>query len=151
VFARPGAFTLLELLVVVAIIAILAGLTLGTMGYVNRKGAESRARAEIAAIAVAIDSYKLDLGSYPPAPTNATNAPTELYKELTGQGTINTDKIYIEATPGLVTNTAEGPFIDPWGTPYRYSTNPATIENVGFYDLWTSNNAPTNRALWIRN
>ena len=37
--------SLIELLVVVAIIAILAGLTLSTLGYVNRKGAESRARS----------------------------------------------------------------------------------------------------------
>ncbi|MFM8887797.1 MAG: type II secretion system protein, partial [Chthoniobacterales bacterium] len=62
---RADAFTLIELLVVVAIIAILAGLTLATLGNVNRKGAESRARSEVAALAAAIDAYKLEFGSYP--------------------------------------------------------------------------------------
>jgi type II secretion system protein G len=142
---RCSGFTLIELMVVVAIIAVLAGLTLGTLGYVNRKGAESRARSEVATIAAAIDNYKLEFGSYP-----STNT-TELFRELTGRGKLNTTKVFIEPTPGLVTNTTNGPFIDPWGTAYQYSTNPKTIRNVGFFDLWTSNNAPTLPAEWIRN
>lgn len=136
---RPG-FTLLELLVVVAIIVILAGLTLGTLGYVNRKGAESRARAEVAALAAAIDSYKLDFGAYP-----ATNT---LFRELTGRGTVNSNKVFIEPTPGMFTNEQ---FVDPWGTAYQYRIGAQATNNVGFFDLWTSNNAPTNAALWIRN
>jgi len=139
-----AAFTLIELMVVVAIIAVLAGLTLGTLGYVNRKGAESRARSEVAAIAAAIDNYKLEFGSYPP--TNQT----QFYKELTGQGTNNKTKVFIEPTPGMVTNTANGPFMDPWGGAYRYATG-ASINNVGFFDLWTSNNDPKVPANWIRN
>jgi len=137
-------FTLIELMVVVAIIAVLAGLTLGTLGYVNRKGAESRARSEVAALAAAIDNYKLEFGSYPP--TNRT----QFYKELTGQGTNNKTKVFIEPTPGMVTNTANGPFMDPWGGAYSYATG-ASINNVGFFDLWTSNNDPKVPANWIRN
>ena len=136
-----AAFTLIELLVVIAIIAILAGLTLSTLGYVNRKGAESRAKAEVAALSAAIDNYKLDFGSYPPTNT--------LYRELVGTGTNNSNKVYFEPTPNITTNTTNGPFIDPWGTAYNYSTNPTN--NVGFFDLWTSNNAPTKPELWIRN
>jgi general secretion pathway protein G len=134
-----GAFTLIELLVVVAIIAILAALTLSTLGYVNRKGAESRARAEVAGLSAAIDSYRLDIGGYP--------ASNNLYRELTGQGPINTNKIYFEPTAGIATNNQ---FMDPWGSPYRYETNPTSIVNRGFFDLWTTNNS-TNPALWIRN
>ena len=37
------AFTLIELLVVISIIIILAGLILSTVGYVQKKGARSRA------------------------------------------------------------------------------------------------------------
>lgn len=136
-----GGFTLIELLAVVAIIAIIAGLTLGTLGFVNRKGAESRAKAEVAALSAALDSYKLDYGSFP--------ASNNLYTELTGQGPLNTNKVYFEPKGSIVTNTQTGPFLDPWGSPYNY-VNPGT-NNVGFFDLWTSNNAPTNPALWIRN
>ena len=133
----------MELMAVVAIIAIIASLTLGTLGYVNRKGAESRAKSEVAAISAAIDSYKLDFGSYPPANT------TTLYRELTGQGTVNNSKVFIEPTPSMVTNTNSGPFLDPWGTPYNYR-NPGT-DNVGFFDLWTTAGGKTDQTQWIRN
>jgi type II secretion system protein G len=129
---------LIELLVVIAIIAMLAALTLGTLGYVNKKGAESRARAEVAALSAAIDSYKLEFGSYP--------ASNNLYTELTGQGPTNTTRIFFEPTAGIATNNQ---FVDPWGIPYRYSTNPTN--NVGFFDLWTEANEGTNEARWIRN
>ena len=138
-----AAFTLIELMVVVTIIAVLAGLTIGTLGYVNRKGAESRARAEVAAIATAVDNYKLEFGSYP------SNNTTALFKELTGQGSVNKTRVFIEPTPGLVTNATNGPFIDPWGTAYNYR-NPGT-NNVGFFDIWSTAGGATDQALWIRN
>ena len=66
------AFTLIELLVVISIIIILAGLILSTVGYVQKKGARSRAEAEIAAISAALESYKADNGIYPRDTTNST-------------------------------------------------------------------------------
>jgi len=140
----PAAFTLIELLVVVAIIAILAGLTLSTLGYVNKKGAESRARAEVAALSSAIDNYKLEFGIFP-------SNQAVLYRELVGSGTLNSNKVYFEPTPNMVTNMATGPFIDPWGSQYQYLTGAQATNNIGFFDLWTSNNAPKDPANWIRN
>jgi general secretion pathway protein G len=143
----PAAFTLIELLVVVAIIAILAGLTLSTLGYVNRKGAESRARSEVAALAAAIDSFYIDYSAYP--------ASNNLYRELTGQtnfaNAVNLNgKVYFEPTPSITGTNGNTPiFQDPWGAAYNYTTNP--VNNVGFYDLWTSNNVPKDPAQWIRN
>jgi type II secretory pathway pseudopilin PulG len=134
--------------VVVAVIAILAGLTLSMLGYVNKKGAESRAQSEVAALSVAIESYKLDFGSYPASQTN-------LYRELMGTatnaGSVNTNKVYFEPTPSMVTNMVTGPFLDPWGSEYQYRTGVQATNNVGFFDLWTSNNAPKDPANWIRN
>jgi type II secretory pathway pseudopilin PulG len=68
-FAKPEAFTIIELLVVIAVIIALAGLILATVGYVQKKGARSRAEAEIAAISAAMESYKADNGIYPRDPT----------------------------------------------------------------------------------
>lgn len=135
------AFTLIELLVVVAIIAILAGLTLSTLGYVNRKGAESRARAEVAALAAAIDSYKVEFGIYP-------SNQTVLFRELVGTGTVNSNKVLFEPAPQMATNNK---FIDPWGMDYVYRTN-ATF-NVGFFDLlsYAGNSNSANSNNWIRN
>src|SRR5437016_9867211 len=92
------AFTIIELLVVITIIIILGSLILSTVGYVQKKGARSRAEAEIAAISAALENYKADNGIYPttanttetldPAVTiNMTNyalASLYLYKQLSG-------------------------------------------------------------------
>jgi prepilin-type N-terminal cleavage/methylation domain-containing protein len=64
-FSLSRAFTLIELIVVIAVIIILAGLVLSTVGYVQKKGARSRAETEIAAISAAIENYKADNGVYP--------------------------------------------------------------------------------------
>ncbi len=55
-FCRPSrlaGFTLVELLTVMTIIAILAGLVLGTFKFVQEKAARSRAEAEIKALEAA--------------------------------------------------------------------------------------------------
>src|SRR5438132_7456655 len=63
--ATTAAFTLIELIVVIAIIVILTGLVLSTVGYVQKKAARSRAETEIAAMSAACESYKADNGVYP--------------------------------------------------------------------------------------
>jgi len=127
-----GAFTLIELLVVVAIIAVLAGLTLSTLGYVNKKGAESRAKTEVAALSSAIESFKLDNGFYP---TNAASLYTNLCPAVDGR------RVYFEPTPGMATNNK---FIDPWGADYGYSNY------TSYFDLWSTAGG-TNTNSWIRN
>ncbi len=131
-----NAFTLIELLVVVAIIAILAALTLSTLGYVNKKGAESRARAEVAALSAAIESFKLDTGAYP---SNAASLYTNLCPATPGT------KVYFEPRPQMLkTSGANVEFVDPWDQPYVY-TNYTT-----YFELWsTANGAASNN--WIRN
>ena len=59
------AFTLVELLVVMVIIGILIGITMGIYGTVKRKGVESRIRAELAAIELALENYKAKNSQYP--------------------------------------------------------------------------------------
>jgi len=133
-----GAFTLIELLVVVAIIAILAALALSTLGYVNKKGAESRARAEVAALSAAIESFKLDTGAYP------SNVST-LYTNLCPPAAAASAKVYFEPTPQmLLTNGSVVQLVDPWGTAYGYSNF------TTYFDLWSTAGG-TNTNSWIRN
>jgi prepilin-type N-terminal cleavage/methylation domain-containing protein len=65
---RTLAFTLIELLTVMAVIAILASLILSISGYVTKKASSARADTEIKGISVACESYKTDNGSYPHQP-----------------------------------------------------------------------------------
>jgi prepilin-type N-terminal cleavage/methylation domain-containing protein len=133
---RSAAFTLIELLVVVAVIAILAGLTLSTLGYVNKKGAESRAQAEVAALSAAIEAFKLGEGFYP---TNVASLYTNLCPAAAGR------KVYFEPAPSMVvTNGGVLQFADPWGTVYGYSNY------TSYFELWsTAGGANSNN--WIRN
>lgn len=62
---RKRAFSLVELLTVMAVIAILAGLVLSIAGYVNSKAARARAEAEIKALSAGCESYRSDHGGYP--------------------------------------------------------------------------------------
>jgi type II secretory pathway pseudopilin PulG len=106
-FRAEGAVTIIELLVVIMIILILAGLILSISSYVQNKGARARAETEIAAMSAALESYKADNGIYPrdntttgytdgldarmntapapsPSPNAYTNASFYLYSQLSG-------------------------------------------------------------------
>ena len=67
IFRRSAGFTLLELLVVVAIIGLLAAYV--GPRYVSQlnKSEVTAARTQIEALARALESYRLDNGSYPSA------------------------------------------------------------------------------------
>src|SRR5262249_32910973 len=69
--SRYDAFTLIELVVVVGIIIILAGLVLSTVGYARKKSARARAETEIAAISAACENYAADNAVYIRGPAAA--------------------------------------------------------------------------------
>jgi prepilin-type N-terminal cleavage/methylation domain-containing protein len=134
-----GAFTLIEILAVITIIGILAGLTLGAAGAVRRHGATSTAKAEVAALQAACDRYYADNNLYPsnasvnPAssvtPTGYTAAGQALFTNLLGSATLTAvpnNKRYFEPKPAMVfTNTSPNYFIDPWGYAYGYNSDGA--------------------------
>src|ERR1043166_2766081 len=76
-FRARGAFTLIELIVVVGLILILTGLVLSTVGYARKKSARARGETEIAAMSAALERYKSDNGVYPSnVATNTLDART---------------------------------------------------------------------------
>src|SRR5689334_18605969 len=58
-------FTLIEMITVIAIIVVLAGLVIATAGFVQNKAARTQAEGEIKMITTACESYKIDTGGYP--------------------------------------------------------------------------------------
>jgi prepilin-type N-terminal cleavage/methylation domain-containing protein len=79
---RVRGFTLIEMLVVIAIIGILAGLLLGVLPAIQEKKIRSRVKTELTAVETVIESYKQKKGFYPP--DNITNppAPYSMYTNL---------------------------------------------------------------------
>lgn len=69
-----AAFTLIELMAVITIIVILAGLVVTGMGFVTERQAKEKARVQIALISKALEEYKLDNGNYPPTENSAENS-----------------------------------------------------------------------------
>lgn len=87
--SRPllRAFTLIEVLVVIGIIAVLAGLLIPTIGKLRREAGRNRAKADLATIATALDAYKLDFGDIPrPDPASSDLGAAILCKALLGPG-----------------------------------------------------------------
>ncbi len=91
-----SAFTLIELLIVIAIISILAALIMPIGKAVNRKKIISKAHGELTQTETAIEAYKTKLGVYPPDNYSAGVARpwiNQLYFELFG--TTNTGANYV--------------------------------------------------------
>lgn len=117
---REAGFTLLELLVVLAILGLLIGLVAPRVLGVFGSAKEKVVRLNIAGLGTDLDMYKLDVGNYP----------------TTEQGLQA-----LLAQPAGVTNW-DGPYIkgnrlpdDPWGHPYVYRS---PSERAGFaYDLYS--------------
>ncbi|MFH1372164.1 MAG: type II secretion system protein [Planctomycetota bacterium] len=64
---KRKAFTLIELLIVLAIITLLLGILLPSISMVRRQAKETAQKAQFAAIDMALDAFKQDYGDYPPS------------------------------------------------------------------------------------
>jgi prepilin-type N-terminal cleavage/methylation domain-containing protein len=131
-----GGFTILELLIVIAIIAILASLILNTAGYIQKKGASSRAETEIAALTVALENYKADNGDYPQGTNvNSANPPSSNTFLLTSLMPTN-GKVYFEFNKSMT--NAGGNVVDPFGESYGYQyPGDANRSGTNFFDLFS--------------
>ena len=58
-------FTLVEIITVIAIIAILAGTLLAVLPYLQRRAAQAMTLSTIHSVSAALESYKADFGVYP--------------------------------------------------------------------------------------
>ncbi|MFC7336105.1 prepilin-type N-terminal cleavage/methylation domain-containing protein [Haloferula chungangensis] len=140
---RARGFTLMELLVVVSIMVILAGLTMGVMSYVNQKQAVEQAKVQLGLLELALEDYYSENGEYPPnTRDDGTGGTDEIQKALFP--TTANSKIYLaELNPDndtqgwLSGTTGNYEILDPWGEPFRYRTN-RTLSN-GTVRVYASN------------
>lgn len=141
---RSRGFTLVELLTVIAIIAILAAMTLALATFAKASRSKARATGEISLISTKLEEFKSRYGEYPMAETSSQDEWSKtLYNALSGRwtykrvnGKLAWDKS-LEGSPaeklrpfldagqvGTDADTESGKaatkFVDPWGNDYRY-------------------------------
>jgi general secretion pathway protein G len=95
---KKSGFTLIEIILVVVIIGILAGIAIPRMGGKTKKAQISQAQSNIAALGLAIAEYEMINGQYP------------------------------SGLDSLLDESKGGPFmekkaipLDPWGNPFVYA------------------------------
>jgi len=106
---RRSGFTLVEILLVVAILGILSGVAVISLKGRTKTASISATRASIKAIQTAIDTYEVDNGAYPPS----------LQALLTRTGENNWNGPYLKdgRTPK-----------DAWGTEFGYGLKGESYE-----------------------
>jgi len=109
---KPG-FTLMEILISIAIIAVLTAIGIVSYSSINRGARNAKRRADIEQIRSALELYRSDLGFYPAVHTSALGDADDL----------------VESDPNFSTYLSQIPR-DPKGVEYMYK---ATGLNGGSY------------------
>ncbi len=109
---RQAGFTLIEVLLVVAILGILAAVVVGNFGQHGDNARIKATRASIAAIATQVDVYQLDTGRYPSSLDNL----------LTSSGEPNWNGPYLRGGKSSI--------VDAWGTPFSYKQESGSYKIV---------------------
>jgi general secretion pathway protein G len=116
--ASAHGFSLIELLVVIIILGLVAGLVgprlFGRVGQ-SKQGI---AKAQIELFGAALDQYRLDVGSYPAGAAGL-------------QALVQNPNAPSWNGPYLKKNVVP---LDPWGRPYQYKCCPG---DHGDYDIWS--------------
>jgi general secretion pathway protein G len=102
---KAHGFTLIEMLTVVVIVTIIAGIVLGMAGISRRQAMENKAKSQIGILGNLLDDYMLEHGSFP-----AVLEIPEILGKLPESFTVVTG-------PSRV--------LDPWDEPYQYSRDSA--------------------------
>jgi type II secretory pathway pseudopilin PulG len=112
---------LVELMVVILIIGILAGLLFSISHGIFARGDRSRATAELQAISVALESYRLRFGDYPDLVGSG-----QLFQALDGKLGPKGNTLdpafppFLESGIFSIDDVGSPELLDPWMQPYQY-------------------------------
>lgn len=151
-------FTLTEILVVVAMIAVLSTLVVGSFGWIEAKKREETAKVMVQELSYALEQYKTNTGQIPANGADLKTSSNQLYTALFSdpQNAGKSDagfNVYLPKLDPALSLGAEGGakvvekrdgiyvILDPWGQPYRYCRGfneggPNTAKNPDF-DIWS--------------
>jgi general secretion pathway protein G len=111
-------FSLIELLVVIIILGLLAGLVGPRLFSRVGQSKQAAARAQIELFSAALDQYRLDVGAYPASAAGL-------------EALVRNPNVSDWSGPYLKKNLVP---LDPWGKPYQYKCCPG---DHGDFDIWS--------------
>ncbi len=133
--SRGGGFTLLELIIVVAIVGILATMAMPALKNVPRRAAESVLKSDLRTFRDVIDQFHADKGHYPPTLeslvdegylrsipmdpiTKRTDTWVEIYEEFDPELIPAETDLPEDGQPGIVDVRSGSTILSVAGTPY---------------------------------
>ncbi len=151
---RSAGFSMIELMTVVGIMVILAGLLIASLPGIQSKINRSKVERMMAELASGLSKYQLDHGIYPQNPPNGGDRDTVgvegasvLYKHLSGDWNLDgevdyetDEKVYVpklsfkenqESKDPRVATSGDGSkfvVIDAYGNEFRYLAQPPNID-----------------------
>lgn len=139
---RSSGFTLIEMIVVLTIIMILAGLITGAATKAKQRAMIAQTKTMISGLETALGMFQTDLGGYP----NSGNA--SLVTNLTtlgGSYTVGTTSYTVVATSGWsgpyinfkTNDLVSGQVVDAWGSNYSY-VRPGVTAGSTYVDIWSN-------------
>jgi len=145
--AKNRYFTLIELLSVMAIIIILAGILIGGLGHASKKADVAKTISLMTQLEMALDDFNDQYGYYPRTYDGDTAEAKDVYFDVDGSNVLQLklggkDKTGISfikkgtKNRPLIEIGTEGFWEDAWENPFRYQY-PGT-NNSTSYDLWSN-------------
>ena len=120
-------FTLAEILVVMAIIATLAGLFLPTLRKARKRALDGKAKVAISCLETAISMYETDFSDYPP--NNGEDCKNLIFLL---QGPVASSFWQGPYIRFKERELKDGNLIDPWGNSYLYKYPQIKHLNVAY-------------------
>ncbi len=140
---RFGDFTLMELLVTIGIIIFLMSIMVSVYSLVMRAGAESKCKAFVKRLEIAMEMYREKHGYYYPASSSTSSKYLVISQSTAALGLDDLYKFLqptsseFELGTGTPIPTGSVALKDPWGEYYIY-TNPGSTYNRTKFDFYSA-------------